>query len=83
MWSKDGLGVGSVLLVGDKLLIHTTAGKLVLAEASPKGYRELASADVTEAKTFALPALSAGRLYARGPSELRCLDVGVARASSP
>jgi outer membrane protein assembly factor BamB len=76
VWSKDGLGKGSLILADGKLVIQTTAGKLFLAEASPKGYRELGSAEVAGPKTFALPALAEGKLYVRGPSELKCLHVG-------
>jgi outer membrane protein assembly factor BamB len=76
VWSKDGLGKGTIILADGKLLIQTTAGSLHLAEASSKGYRELASAEVGGPKTFALPALAGGRLYVRGPDALKCLEVG-------
>jgi hypothetical protein len=76
IWSKDGLGKGSLLLADGKLVIQTTAGKLHLAQASPEGYRELASAEVTGPKSFALPALAGGKLYVRGPDVLKCLQVG-------
>jgi outer membrane protein assembly factor BamB len=75
VWSKDGLGKGSLLLADSKLVIQTTAGKLYLAEASPEGYRELASAAVAGPKTFALPALAGGKLYVRSPEALKCLEV--------
>jgi len=76
VWSKAGLGKGSLILADGKLLLQSTSGKLHLAEASPEGYRELAAAEVTSAKAFALPALAGGRLYVRGPKELKCLAVG-------
>jgi outer membrane protein assembly factor BamB len=76
VWSKDGLGKGTLILADGKLLIQTTAGRLHLAEASPKGYRELANAEVSGPKTFALPALAGGRLYVRGQDRVKCLEVG-------
>jgi outer membrane protein assembly factor BamB len=76
VWSKDGLGKGTLLLAGDKLLIQATSGTLYLAEATPKGYRELAKADITGPKAFALPALANGKLYVRGQGVLKCLWVG-------
>jgi outer membrane protein assembly factor BamB len=75
VWSKDGLGKGTLILADGKILIQTTAGRLHLTEASPTGYRELASAEVAGPKTFALPALAGGRLYVRGPDVLKCLDL--------
>jgi len=35
IWTKDGLGKGSLILADGKLIIQTTAGGLHLAEASP------------------------------------------------
>jgi outer membrane protein assembly factor BamB len=81
IWSKGDLGKGTLLLADGKLLIQTTDGKLHLAEASSKGYRELATAEVAGPKTFALPALANGKLYVRGADAVKCLDVGTARVT--
>ncbi len=48
---------------------------LVLLRCDPTRYVELASAQVFTTKTFALPALSAGRLYVRDDHTLKCLDL--------
>lgn len=76
VWSKTGLGKGSLLLADGKLIVQSTSGQITLAQATPKGYRQLASAKATSAKTFALPALANGKLYVRGPRLLKCLEVG-------
>ncbi len=74
-WTQERFGNSLLILAGETLIIQTTDGEIVLAEANPKAYRELARAKVADAKAFALPALAAGRLYIRGPRELKCLDL--------
>lgn len=80
-WSVDGFGVAHLILADGKLLILKTNGELILAEASPKAYRKLASAKVSDHVTRALPALANGsfllRDNARGSGgELKCYDIG-------
>jgi hypothetical protein len=49
---------------------------VAVAEASPAGYKELASDKVFEGKdTWAPPVLANGRLYCRSANDLVCLDV--------
>jgi outer membrane protein assembly factor BamB len=87
LWSVEGFGLAHAILVGDKLLLTKNDGTLVLAEASPRGYHELASAplfaDQRGAVVRAIPALSAGRLFVRantgGESILRAFAVGAER----
>jgi hypothetical protein len=74
-WARLGFGKASIIRAGDKLLIMKTDGTLVLAEASPKGYTEFASDRVFGSTTFALPALSDGRLFVRDTRTLKCLAV--------
>lgn len=74
-WSRDEFGAGTVTLAGDKLLILTEKGELVLAAASPDGYRELGRARVLGFDTRAYPAVAGGRLYARGKDKLVCVDL--------
>lgn len=64
-WQVPGFGVGHLILVGDQLLILTTEGQLILAEATREKYRELARATVSKDVTRSLPAYSNGRLYFR------------------
>jgi len=75
-WTKRGFGYGSLLKAGDKLLALTTNGELILLNADPKKFHELARAKVSTTTTRALPALSDGRLYVRDEGTLKCLDVG-------
>jgi len=78
-WRQADFGVAHAILAGDKLLIQTADGRLVLAAADPTKYRELASARVTQEPTRALPALANGQLYVRtgsGGGELLSFRVG-------
>jgi outer membrane protein assembly factor BamB len=75
LWEKEDFGYSTLLFADGKLLAQKTEGALVLVKASPSQYQELAFAQVFNTKTFALPALAAGRLYARDDRTLKCLDL--------
>lgn len=74
-WTKEGFGCASVTLVGDRLWMLTEGGELVVAEATPEGYREKTRAAVLQATVRAHPAFSGGRLYARDDKKLVCFKL--------
>jgi outer membrane protein assembly factor BamB len=75
-WAQRGLGTGSLMLAGDKLVVLGEKGKLVIAEASPDGYQELGAAEVLKGKCWTVPVLADGRIYARNAAgDLVCVDV--------
>ena len=75
-WSQQGLGKGSLMLADGKLIILGERGKLVTAQASPEGFRELASAQILTGKCWTVPVLANGRIYARNANgQLVCIDV--------
>jgi outer membrane protein assembly factor BamB len=75
-WTKEGLGTGSVMLADGKLIVLSEDGKLVIAEASPEGYKELVSAQILTYKCWTVPVLANGRIYARNTAgRLVCVDV--------
>jgi outer membrane protein assembly factor BamB len=76
LWKKEGLGyyhLGVVRTGDNRLLLLDDSGTLHLVEANTKEYRELSSAKVCGG-TFAVPALSGGRLYVRDDKEILCLE---------
>lgn len=75
MWNVDGYGAGTVTLAGDRLLILRENGELVMAPASPSGYRPAAHARITSKLVRAYPAISDGRLYARDEHTLLCVKL--------
>ena len=75
-WSKSGYYKGSLMLADGKLIILSERGKLVIAEASPLGFKELASAQILTGKCWTVPVLANGRIYARNANgQLVCIDV--------
>jgi len=74
-WTKEGFGCGSMILADGKLIILNEKGDLILAEATPKEYRELARIAVLGKPCRAQIALANGRLYARDPKKLVCWDL--------
>lgn len=75
-WSQQGLGKGSLMIADGKLIILSEKGKLVIAEVSPEGFRELASAQILKGKCWTVPVLANGKIYARNANgQLVCIDV--------
>ena len=65
-WSETGFGVSHVILAGDRLLIQRVQeGELVLAEASPEGFKALDRFQLTSDQLRASPALADGALFIR------------------
>ena len=74
-WSQADVGAGTVTLAGDALLVLTEKGDLVMAAASPDGFKELGRKQVLGFDTRAHPAVAGGKLYARGTNRLVCVDL--------
>ena len=74
-WTEPSFGYASLIKTGDRLLILTTEGELVLVEATARKYAELARARVSESTCRALPALAGGRLYVRDTEAVECYDL--------
>jgi outer membrane protein assembly factor BamB len=62
-WKRGRYGHGQLLLVGERLLVQTEKGALVLLDISPEGPTERARLDAFSGKTWNPPAL-AGRFLA-------------------
>lgn len=75
-WAQRGLGKGSLMLADGKLIAMGEKGDLVIAEASPEAYKELARAKVLSGLCWTVPVLSNSKIYAKNhEGELVCLDV--------
>lgn len=75
-WSQKGFGSqGGLILLGDKLLVHTPAGELVLVNADPAAYKELGRIKILDGKNWIMPAFSNGRIFARSTTEGICLQL--------
>lgn len=75
-WAQRGLGKGAFSVAGGKLLVLSEKGELVIAEASPKEFRELARHKVLDGSAcWTAPVLVNGHLYLRNQAgTLVCRD---------
>jgi outer membrane protein assembly factor BamB len=83
-WAFRGLGKGSLLLAdGNLLIVLSDTGILLLVEATPDAYTELARFQAMEGKAWTAPTLASGRLYLRDHDEIVALEMKAgARATS-
>ena len=76
VWQSPASSTGSLIAADGKLLWLTGAGELVVVEATPGGYRELARAQVTGGTCWTSPVLSNGRVSGRNAKgDVVCVDV--------
>lgn len=81
-WKQGRYGHGQVLLVDDLLLVQSDTGRVALVEASPRGYRELASFQAIEGKTWNTPTLAGRMLLVRNDREAACYELPTVAASA-
>ena len=77
VWEQKGLGrYGTLMVAGNKLVILTDDGELVIADASSAGYKEHARGRVLRGTCWVSPVLANGRVYCRNNiGKLVCIDV--------
>lgn len=75
-WAFRGLGKGSLLAAdGDLLIVLSDQGTLLLVQATPGAYTELARFQALKGKAWTAPALANGRLYLRDQDEIAALEL--------
>ena len=75
-WKHAGMGLGSVMIADGKLIVLSDHGELLVAPASPDGFKPIARAQVLGGKCWTTPVLANGRIYCRNAEgTLVCLDV--------
>lgn len=74
-WKKSGFYKGSLLRVGDDLLILGETGKVALAAAEPSSYQEKASFSALRRRCWTMPILADGRLLLRDEEQVKCYDL--------
>jgi outer membrane protein assembly factor BamB len=76
-WRGANYGYGQNLLVGNHLLVQAENGSVALVEASPDGFREIATLKALRDKTWNNPALAGEYLLVRNDREAACYRVAV------
>jgi outer membrane protein assembly factor BamB len=74
-WSEEQFRAGSIVLAGTRLVVLRENGELILAPASPAGFRPAARAQVLTGVVRPYPAIADGVLYARNENTMVALDL--------
>jgi outer membrane protein assembly factor BamB len=74
-WKGGRYGYGQVILAGDRLIVLSEEGELVLLRATPERHDELATFAAISGKTWNPPALANGILLVRNASEMAAFDL--------
>lgn len=73
-WSQPGIGSGALIAADGKLIVLGNRGELLVAEATPAGFKPLSRAQVLGGKCWTAPVLANGRIYCRNArGDLICL----------
>jgi outer membrane protein assembly factor BamB len=75
-WKGGRYSYGQALLAGDRIIVLTESGELVLVEATPEAHREIARFPAIEGKTWNHPALAGGILLVRNEREMAAFRAG-------
>ncbi|MGA2259142.1 MAG: PQQ-binding-like beta-propeller repeat protein, partial [Thermoguttaceae bacterium] len=75
MWTHPGFGQGNVILVGNRLVALAEDGNLVIVEATPAAYKEVARTKALHETCWSTPAFADGKIYVRSIREGACFDV--------
>ncbi len=75
VWKSRSPGDGFVILVDGHLVLQTKKGGLHIAEASPKGYQEVARLKVFDSLAWTPASFANGKIYARNLKEIACVKI--------
>ncbi len=76
LWRKRGLGKGALMIADGKLIVLSSKGDLIIAEASPDGFEQLTKTRVLKGGVYwTSPVLANGLIYCRNSEgEIVCRD---------
>jgi outer membrane protein assembly factor BamB len=74
-WKGGRYGHGQTILVGNRLLVQTEDGEIVLVDPRPDAHHELARFSVFDQKTWNPPALAGRFLLVRTDTEAACYEL--------
>lgn len=76
LWKSRPPGGAGLIGAGARLVILARGGALVIAEANPTGYHEVARVDALETSSFTYPAYADGRIFVRDTRGIAALTIG-------
>ena len=74
-WTKRGYGKGSLIRIGNQLLILSDKGKLIQVKATPDAYIELGNIQAIDGKSWTAPSFANGKIYLRNLTEMACYEL--------
>jgi outer membrane protein assembly factor BamB len=75
-WSQPGFGSGGVIVADGQLIALSGLGELMMAPATPAGFKPTARAQVLGGKCWTAPVLANGRIYCRnGRGDVVVMDL--------
>lgn len=75
-WAESSFGSGGVIVADGKLIALSAAGELMVAPATPEGFKPTARAQVLGGTSWTAPVLANGRVYCRNSrGDLACVDL--------
>jgi len=75
-WTDKVTGMGALMLADGKLIVLSENGELLVADASPTGFKPISRTQVLGKTCWAAPVLANGKIYCRnGNGDVVCVDV--------
>lgn len=75
-WTEKSVGKGSLIMADGKLIVLSERGILMVADATPEGFKPISRAQVVSGKCWTTPVLSNGKIYCRNAAgDVVCVDV--------
>jgi outer membrane protein assembly factor BamB len=75
-WREKSVRGGSLVLADDKLICLSEQGELVIAEASPSGFKPLLRNQLLDGRSWVQPTLSGGKLFLKNNAgDLVCVEL--------
>ncbi|MDQ2179032.1 PQQ-binding-like beta-propeller repeat protein [Marinifilum sp. D714] len=74
-WTKRGYGKGSLIRIGNQLLVLSDKGKLIQVKATPEAYTELGNIQAINGKSWTAPSFANGKIYLRNLTEMACYEL--------
>jgi outer membrane protein assembly factor BamB len=75
-WTDKATGKGTLLIAAGRIVALSEKGELIIAEATPDGFKPLSRAQILGGKCWTMPTLANGKVYARNAKgDLVCVNV--------